>query len=305
MSAATSNLHDQFHAMLQNMKQAPAPAVLPAPTQPILSGGALSPLPAPPGAGSGVVAVPQKDNIGTFFKKHWGKILALCIIVVVVTVFVARYFISKRKKNRKLKEAHQDQENIQWEQYFGGEDAAAAPQIASSAPPQQPPQQQLPQAQQQLPQPQQQQQLPQAQGSNRPSQRGVPPQIQQIQAQLANSAQAQAQAQVPPQPQANRVHQTPQQQVPPLSAVQQPPPQPQQAPQQQQQAPPQQPRPQPQAPAPAAPVDPRLAAAGISLPQRQAKEKEADIPKADTDQRGKPVEPVQPVGKVIDDIVIA
>ena len=283
MSAATSNLHDQFHAMLQNMKQAPAPAVLPAPTQPILSGGVV---PAPPGAGSGVVAVPQKDNIGTFFKKHWGKILALCIIVVVVTVFVARYFISKRKKNRKLKEAHQDQENIQWEQYFGGEDAAA-PQIASSAPPQQP----------------SQQQLPQPQGSNRPSQRGVPPQIQQIQAQLANSAQAQAQ--VPPPPQANRVHQTPQQQVPPLSAVQQPLPQLQQAqaPQQQQQQ--QQPRPQPQAPAPAASVDPRLAAAGISLPQRQAKEKEADIPKADTDQRGKPVEPVQPVGKVIDDIVIA
>jgi hypothetical protein len=52
-------------------------------------------------------------------------------------------------------------------------------------------------------------------------------------------------------------------------------------------------------------MDPRLAAAGITIPQRQPKEKEAEIPKPDTDQRGKPVEASQPAGRVIDDIVVA
>ena len=269
MSAATSNLHDQFHAMLQTMKQTPAPPVLAA-TQP-LSGGAITPLPAPPSA----VVVNQKDNIGAFFKKHWGKILALCIIVVVVTVFVARYFISKRKKNMKLKEAHQDQENIQWEQYFGNEQAAL-------------PSPQGPQGQVAPPQ-----QQPQPQQPSRPSQRpAVPPQIQQIQAQLNGSLQQQPHSQHSPQQQPH--HQQLQQQapapqrppVPPLSAVQ---PAGASA---------------PSAP-PAQPVDPRLAAAGISLPQRQPKEKEAELPKSDTDQRGEPVKPTQPAGRVIDDIVVA
>ena len=296
MSAATSNLHDQFHAMLQNMKQ----TVPPAPSAPLVPSSPLPPLGNSSGlaggaAGGSVVSVTQKDNIGAFFKKHWGKILALCIIVVVVTVFVARYFISKRKKTRKLKEAHQDQENIQWEQYFAGDAPAAGggsngspvPQIAASS-------------------------APAVSASNapavsagnfggqgRPSQRGgVPPQIQQIQAQLnAGAGVGGSPFQQPPRPQ---------QDVPPLSRVsvqQQAPPQ-----QQVQQQPPpqqQQPKVQPQPPPAPAPVDPRLAAAGVSIPQRQPKEKEADLPKADTDQRGRAVEPSQPVGKVVDDIVVA
>ena len=304
MSAATSNLHDQFHAMLQNMKQAPAP---PSNLPTGLSGGALVGSNSGGGltssVGQSVAVVTQKDNIGLFFKKHWGKILALCIIVVVVTVFMARFFISKRKKNRKLKEAQEGQENIQWEQYFAGGGPGApstqtsAPQLPSFAPQQphqqphhQPQQQQQQQPQQpqqqqpQQPQQQQQQQQPQQQQQQqqRPSQRSIPVQIQQISAQLHGGSVG-----APAQPSNNAPGGGV---VPPRSAVVVPATPAAQAAQAAQAA-----------PAP----DPRIAAAGINIPQRQPKEKEADIPKSDTDHRGKPLDATPPTGKVIDQIVVA
>ena len=307
-AAATSNLHDQFHAMLQNMRQTPSPPG-------VGSSGNPSPVPG--------VSVPQmqqlqtlpqtvpqlqpltggasqKDNIGMFFKKHWGKILALCIIVVVITVFLARYFISKRKKNKQIKEAHEGQENIQWEQYFNSEptkpqqqqiEFLPKPQVSFQqhagpqkqqqqqhhAPPQQqqqqhhaPPQHQQQQQQHhapppqhqpqqhhappQQPQPQQQQQP----ASGRPPQRpSVPPQIQQISAQL-NGVQSQAPSAVQP---ASRV------------ATAEP--------------------------------DPRIAALGLQVPpHRESKEKENDFPKPDTNTRPKTGDQ-KPPAQVVDEIVVA
>ena len=283
MSATTSNLHDQFHAMLQNMRQAP---LQPPPVQPqvpppqtiVLTGGKPADTVSLSGGG-------QKDNISKFFKKHWGKILALCIIVVVVTVFVARYFITKRKKNKKLKEASEDQENIQWEQFFNVPAQGASP----------PPQLQLPQSQQQ-----------------NPSRPAFPP--------LSEAQPHQPQQQPHHRPPHQQPQQPHQQQQPQQPHQQQQPQQPQQPHQQ-----PQQPRPSQRVPpqvqqitaqlnngpiiqsqavgTPAAPVDPRIEAMGIRVPKKEPKDKENDLPKPDTDVSGKIVTPAAPKGTEIDDIV--
>lgn len=272
MSATTSNLHDQFHAMLQNMRQAPlqspppiAQPQLPTPQAIVLAGGNAKHADTVALSGGG-----QKDNISKFFKKHWGKILALCIIVVVVTVFVARYFITKRKKNKQLKEASEDQENIQWEQFFNvpqGQQPQLpqqaqqlhqprpfqqAPPLSEAQPHHRPTQQQQPQGQQQ--------QQPQAQP--RPSQR-VPPQIQQITAQLNGNNGPVIQSQAP----------TASPTASPTAAP--------------------------------APVDPRIEAIGLRIPKKESKEKENDLPKPDTDVTGKSVAPVAPKGVEIDSIVTA
>lgn len=55
--------------------------------------------------------------------------------------------------------------------------------------------------------------------------------------------------------------------------------------------------------APAAPVDPRIEAIGLRIPKKEAKEKENDLPKPDTDVTGKSIAPAAPKGVEIDEIV--
>lgn len=98
--------------MLVPPPPAVAPAVAPAPavTLPVA---ATTPVVTAESAST----VSRKCNVGTFLKKHWGKIIAAMIIVAVTTYVVIRFKILKKKQQTKqIKQ--QEQENIEWEGYF-------------------------------------------------------------------------------------------------------------------------------------------------------------------------------------------
>jgi uncharacterized membrane protein len=140
MAGTPVNLQDQFHSMLNSLRTAtpaaaPAtafappsiPSAVPTPVVPTnVPATAPVPLPPPPSTkrvfarGDTTSTVSQKCRVGSFFKMHWGKIMAIVVVVIIITVFIIRTALLKRKQKREEKKKQEEAEQIQWENYFEG-----------------------------------------------------------------------------------------------------------------------------------------------------------------------------------------
>lgn len=125
--ARPSNLADQFRASVSVPATPVAPVAAVAPPAPVV-----------PVAQSSQVFVPAKPaskSTSTWLRDNWGKTVAILLIVVVTTIFIARTILVARNKKRARDEetkARQMQEQPEWDAFF---DSPPAPPSRIQMPP--------------------------------------------------------------------------------------------------------------------------------------------------------------------------
>jgi len=69
----------------------------------------------------------EVGGAGNFFKAHWGKIIIVTLVLVVITIFIVRTaLVAKAKKKSTLGEEKKE-EDVQWERYFDENDENTKP----------------------------------------------------------------------------------------------------------------------------------------------------------------------------------
>ena len=131
------NITDTFNGMLRKMTSAPPTAstgVSPIPQMGKPAVGVAAAVNAIPVAtlaesqvGSLVGGGDEVGGAGNFFKAHWGKIIIVTLVLVVITIFIVRTaLVAKAKKKSTLGEEKKE-EDVQWERYFDENDENTKP----------------------------------------------------------------------------------------------------------------------------------------------------------------------------------
>jgi cell division septation protein DedD len=135
-TGAASNLQTQFTGLLQQMEATKnAPVALSAPAVPavpaaLTAPGSYSPALSSPGGDSVVSSASrasQHCGVAGFFKRHWGKIMALMVIVIIITVIAVRMALMKRAHKQNQDDSQDEQENMEWEEVLDEMEEGTAP----------------------------------------------------------------------------------------------------------------------------------------------------------------------------------